>query len=269
MKNNRKIKAIQAKQVRKERNKKAASVTHQPTAKEFKTSQNFLTYENGKLINPSRVNTENLPRFFRKGMEKQAFEKTLNEKTDISLIIDKYKEMVELKETENNGSSSLARKTTFQQIKSRVKKEEVDTKIDFSKNMIDSIKMVNDAFKPNYGVGITGSNLKISQPSEENNHQKSQSSITESNRGITTSRDEETGQVKVRALPYTQNPRLSMAVTRKDYFENGLQGFTKRNVKNLLNKKNKNLQLKKSSIASEQEKKKLNNTHIDQSPQLR
>jgi hypothetical protein len=235
--------------------------------KEFKTSQNFLTYEEGKLINPSRLNTDNLPKFYRKGMQKQAFEKTVNEKTDISLIIDKYKEMAALKETENDGPSSLVRKTTFQQIKSRVKKEEVETKIDFSKNIVDAIKAVNDAFKPNYGVGIMGSNLKITQPNEDNNNHKSQSSIADSDRGITTSRDEETGQVKVRALPYTQNPRLSIAVTRKDYFENGFQGFTKRDVKNLLKKKN--LKLHKSSIASQQEKKKLNGSLVEQSPQLR
>jgi predicted XRE-type DNA-binding protein len=214
------------------------------------------------------MNTEKLPKFHRKGMDTHESENTLAEKTDISLIIDKYKEMQAIKESEVVGSVAEIKKPTITQIKA-IKKLRHETKIDFSKTIIDEIKTVNEALKPTYGVGIMGKDLKAIQTIDQNDCSQSQISIADSSIGIKTTRDEETGQVKLKALPYTKNPKLTMALTRKDYFENGISAVTTRKVKKHNTKKNANSRVRKSSIASQQDKQKLNNPQIDNSLNLR
>jgi hypothetical protein len=214
------------------------------------------------------MNTDKLPKFYRKGMDTHESENTLAEKTDISMIIDKYKEMQATKELEAVVPVAEIKKPTITQIKAS-QKLRPETKIDFSKTIIDVIKTVNEALKPTYGVGIMGKDLKAIQSIDQNDDSQSQTSIADSNIGVKTTRDEETGQVKIKALPYAKNPKLTMALTRKDYFENGISAVTTRKAKKIITKKNANSHRRKSSIASQQDKQKLNNQQIDNSLKLR
>lgn len=199
--------------------------------------QNFLTYEDGKLIKPNRINTDKLPKFFKKGMEREnGQDKILIEKTDKSMIVDEYKKLL----AEKQDDPTRLEKTPLQRLKAKKKSLQEEEKIDFKKNIIDVIKTVNDALKPNYGVGITGANLKANF-SEEKVNDQSQDSLASSNRGITTARDEETGLTKILALPYSFNPKLDLTLSRKEYFDNALQNTSKKTVKSLLKHKNKSI----------------------------
>lgn len=54
--------------------------------------QNYLTYEEGKVIKPLKINVENLPKFFKKGMElNRGNDKILIEKSELSLIATELK----------------------------------------------------------------------------------------------------------------------------------------------------------------------------------
>ena len=54
--------------------------------------QNYLTYDEGNWIRPSKVNVDALPKFFKKGMERKVGnDKLLIEKTEVSAIIDECK----------------------------------------------------------------------------------------------------------------------------------------------------------------------------------
>ena len=119
-------------------------------------------------------------------------------------------------------------------------KEEKEV-ISFDKNLIDVIATVNDAILPNFGVEIIGANLKINIPeSHSNENIHSNENSPQANKGITTTKDDETGLVRTKALPYTFNPKLSITTTRKDYLENGIVGKTNNVLKNFLKTKVKN-----------------------------
>lgn len=107
--------------------------------------------------------------------------------------------------------------------KRRKKKKNKKNKFDFTKKLVDAITTISGSIKPNFGVGITGKDLKMTSSSEKININENQENMSEVNRGITTVRDENTGYVKVKALPYYQNPMLDRTVIRKEYFENGTQ----------------------------------------------
>lgn len=128
---------------------------------------------------------------------------------------------------------------TNKSIKDIKKEKEEKEAIDFDQNLVDVINTVNDSILPTYGVEIIGANLKINIP-ESNNHEDSQSNLhsPHAGKGITTTRDDETGLVRTKALPYTFNPRLSVTTTRKDYLENGVVGKTNSMIKNYLKTKN-------------------------------
>jgi hypothetical protein len=67
------------------------------------------TYDDGKILRTSAVNVATLPKFFKKGMERNlSKEKTVIEKTERSLIVEKYKELAEQKLKENPSSQPRA-----------------------------------------------------------------------------------------------------------------------------------------------------------------
>lgn len=81
---------------------------------------------------------------------------------------------------------------------------------------------------------IAGKGLKAAFDSASQG-QDSQASLHEhstSKNAFTTSIDDETGNVKIKALPYTQNPKLRYVTTRQDYFENGIIGEIRKPTKN-------------------------------------
>ena len=178
---------------------------------------------------------EKLPKFFKKGVEKgESQDKLLIQKTDRSNIIDNYKELltVKMKEKEENKVTAL------QGIKGN--RKNLKKKLDFKKNLVDVISTISDSMKPNFGVGITGKNLKITPLNETTGKGKGEESKEEVNRGITTMRDENTGYVKVKALPYSHNPKIELAITRKEYFENGVREMASKAMAKLLNQKKAN-----------------------------
>lgn len=136
---------------------------------------------------------------------------------------------------------SLANKTTpNKSIKDFKKEKEEKEVINFNQNLVDVINTVNDSILPTYGVEIIGANLKINIPETQSN-ENSQTNLhsPHAGKGITTTRDDETGLVRAKALPYTFNPKLLVTTTRKDYLENGIVGKSHSMMKNYLKTKNK------------------------------
>ncbi|CAI2387005.1 unnamed protein product [Moneuplotes crassus] len=228
---NRKIRIMKARRAKKEKkSQKKGNEPKNENKSKNRVKQKFLTYDEGKLINPMRVNADSLPKFFKKGMEKrQGQDQLLIQKTDRSRIIEEYKKILEdkLKAKEEN----LKAKPDL----SKGKSSRLAKRTDFSKTLVDAVRIVSDSIKPNYGVGITGKNIKMTSGNDQ-----SVDASGENDRGITTSRDDYTGMVKVKALPYVSNPRLHMALTRKQYFENGIDNLSQRTLKKF-EKKNKKL----------------------------
>lgn len=53
------------------------------------------TYDYGVMLRTSYVNVNNLPKFFKKGIERnKSKDKTVIEKTDRSMIVEKYQQMM-------------------------------------------------------------------------------------------------------------------------------------------------------------------------------
>lgn len=67
---------------------------------------------------------------------------------------------------------------------------------------------------------------------------------------ISTTIDDETGNVKIKALPYVNNPKFMYATTRKDYIEHGVSVGPKSLKK--LNKKRSTKTAKMSNLAKSQ-----------------
>lgn len=58
-------------------------------------------YDQGKMLKTNKINVMALPKFFKRGMElNKSKEKTTSRRTDRSLIVDKYKELLTQKEHE-------------------------------------------------------------------------------------------------------------------------------------------------------------------------
>ena len=64
--------------------------------------------------------------------------------------------------------------------------------------------------------------------------------VQNKNKGIVTTRDEETGLVRAKGLPYTFNPKLSITTTRKEFIETGVISVkTNKVLKSFLKAKSK------------------------------
>ena len=71
------------------------------------------------------------------------------------------------------------------------------------------------------------------------NNEISQGSIDEGNKGISTFKDENTGLVTIKGLPYTHNPKLDMKISRREYEESGVDAMNERTMRKLAVKKKK------------------------------
>jgi hypothetical protein len=204
------------------------------------------------------MNIEALPKFFRKGIDVNTeCDKITVEKTERSGIVEQYKQILNeklQKEMEEPKPSIL------RNLKERKKSKKEDEKIDFSKNMIDIIKTVNDAFKPTYGVEIKGKNLNIS---ESQSNVQSQEQLGDPYPKLTTVRDEETGEYKIKALPYSLNPKLEITISRKEYLENGVQTSSKAMMNTLISNKRANQSVGVSPVKDESMIKKLSGDKLN------
>lgn len=233
---NRRLRVLLNKQAKKAASKQPSSTAQTSKPRTKMMNQKFLTYELGKLINPNRVNVEALPKFFKKGLEKNpGQEKVIVEKTDKSLIIDIFNKLLKEKQS---ASPESTRQAMLQKLKA-TKKSREEEPLDFKKVIVDVIHTVNDSFKPTYGVEISGPSLKPNISDDKINPQNL-TTLPDENKGITSSKDEETGWTKIKALPYTYNPKLDNATTRKEYQEHGVRSSSKKTIKSLLRNKNKN-----------------------------
>lgn len=124
----------------------------------------------------------------------------------------------------------------------------------FDTNMTDVINTVNDAIMPNYGVEIIAANLKINMPDPQSpEHSQSNLSHPNDHKGITTVKDENTGLVRTKALPYTCNPKLHSTTTRKDYLESGIANKPQSLLRKLIKAKHKHDAGQKHDVAHSNE----------------
>jgi len=178
-------------------------------------NQKFLIFEQGRLINPARMNMAKLPKFFKKGIESNDNEEVTIQKTDRSAIVEKYKKMLE--KTQKAPEVIESNKERLRQLKDKRKSKQENDKVDFSLNIFDAIKTVNDSLRPTYGVQVSGKGLSMADTSLQPIVQELGSEDVQQK--ITTTRDDETGKVKIKALPYNNNPKLNTSTTRQDYEE--------------------------------------------------
>jgi hypothetical protein len=138
--------------------------------------------------------------------------------------------------------------------------------LNFNKNLVDIISTVSDQIKPTYGVAIAGKGLKgvfDTTPTAS----KAELHNEESHKDIfATTIDDETGDIKIKALPYTQNPKLSFVTTRKDFLENGMTLNTRK--PNRAKQRSKASMTKKTSQSNISKQSK-NKTTIEVSPRTR
>ena len=95
------------------------------------------------------------------------------------------------------------------------------------------INAVTDSIWPTYGVELIGANLKI-------NTQDNLNDSSNKNKNVLATKDDKTGMIRAKGLPYTYNPKLSITTTRKEFYENGIVGVkANRTMKNFLKSKHK------------------------------